>query len=61
MQIIKNRDVIFTKWGHGIHETVEFKDKNFDPDATSWYYAKVIQKDYEVAWASPIWIFGSTR
>jgi len=61
VQIIKNGDVIFTKWGHGIHETVEFKDKNFDPDATSWYYAKVIQKDYEVAWASPIWIFGSTR
>jgi hypothetical protein len=42
--------------GQGRQE-LEFEyGKTEPPGETDYYYVRVIQEDYEMAWASPIWI-----
>ncbi len=35
--------------------TLRYVDQDVAP-GTSYYYARVIQSDREIAWASPIWV-----
>ncbi|MCL4484487.1 MAG: hypothetical protein M1445_18060, partial [Bacteroidetes bacterium] len=33
---------------------LDFSDNSFDADA--WYYVRAIQKNQQIAWASPVWV-----
>jgi hypothetical protein len=53
--IVKNNQEYLRMEGHGTELELEF-DKTEPPQKTDFYYVRVIQKDFEMAWASPIWI-----
>jgi len=54
--VVKNNRDYFRVEGRGRHE-LEFEyGKTEPPGETDYYYVRVIQEDYEMAWASPIWI-----
>ena len=42
--------------GQGRQELECEYGKTEPPGETDYYYVRVIQEDYEMAWASPIWI-----
>ena len=54
IDIIKNGNLLHRHTGTGIHESLYIPDT--PSEATDYYYARVIQDDGEIAWASPIWI-----
>ena len=47
--------VVFTAQPKGWHYVGEFTDPAFDKE--SLYYLRVVQKDKEMAWSSPIWVY----
>ncbi len=54
--VVKNNQDYLRVEGRGRHE-VEFEYGNTEPPRTTdWYYVRVIQEDYEMAWASPVWV-----
>ena len=54
VEIIKNGKVIFTQKSLKNKIELKYKDKEFKEN--SYYYIRVTQQDYEMAWSSPIWI-----
>lgn len=55
VEIIRNGEKIFDEKGRGgsVHYILN------DPEplsGTSWYYAKIIQEDGQMAWSSPVWV-----
>ena len=57
IEVCRNNQFIFTKQPEGREATVTFQDR--DPlDGRSYYYVRVVQKDEEIAWTSPVW-FGA--
>jgi hypothetical protein len=54
--IVKNNQDYIRMEGHGRRE-LEFQyGETIPPQDTDYYYVRVIQEDFEMAWASPIWI-----
>ena len=54
--VVKNNQDYLRADGDG-SKTVAFDyEKTAPPKETDFYYVRVIQRDYEMAWASPIWI-----
>ncbi len=53
--IVKNQQLIFESRPGEQEIDVEFVDQNFEP-GDSYYYARVMQADGNLAWSSPIWI-----
>ena len=57
IRIIKNGKVADTIMCHGEFEIEgEWKDLNYSPLKSNYYYIRVVQVDKESAWSSPIWI-----
>jgi len=57
IEVCRNNQFIYTKEPGGREATVTFVD--CDPvEGRSYYYVRVIQKDEEIAWTSPVW-FGA--
>ncbi len=52
--IIKNGLNLHTQNGKGIETTFHYLDKTMPKDK-DYYYLRVIQKDGEMAWSSPVW------
>jgi len=54
LQIIKNGRLLASMDARRIEEQIEITDDQFDASRPNFYYAKVIQRDYEMAWSSPV-------
>lgn len=55
IDLIKNRTFIYTTRPGTKQVSLEFTDRDFGP-GESWYYARVLQEDGQLAWSSPVWI-----
>ena len=53
--IIKDRKFIYTSRPGTREMKVAFTDTQSTP-GESWYYARVLQEDGNLAWSSPVWI-----
>ena len=54
--VVKNNQDYVRMEGRG-RDRVEFEwGKTEPPKDTDYYYLRVIQEDYEMAWGSPIWV-----
>ncbi len=67
LQIIRNNKIVHSITGNGLDLETYWEDNipineismtpnQFSPNPYIFYYIRVIQKDHEMAWASPIWI-----
>ena len=57
IEVCRNNQFIYTKRAEGREAQVTFVDSDA-LDGRSYYYVRVIQKDEEIAWTSPVW-FGA--
>ena len=57
VEVCRNNQFIYTKQPDGNEVDLTFVDRNPLPKR-SYYYVRVIQKDEELAWSSPVW-FGA--
>jgi hypothetical protein len=55
IDLIRNNKTIFTYSGSGTNESFHFSDQTIEK-CDNYYYVRVIQKDDEMAWSSPIWV-----
>ena len=55
VDLIKNRTFIYTTRPGTRRVALEFTDRDFGA-GESWYYARVLQEDGQLAWSSPVWI-----
>jgi hypothetical protein len=55
LDIIKDRKFIYTSRPGGRRVDVNFTDTQAGA-GESWYYARVLQEDGQLAWSSPVWI-----
>jgi hypothetical protein len=55
VDLIKNRTFIYMTRPGTRQVSLEFTDRDFGP-GESWYYARVLQEDGQLAWSSPVWI-----
>lgn len=59
IRIVKDTGVVATIPCHGAFEVEhEWADPAYAADATCSYYVRVVQRDRESAWSSPIWVGG---
>jgi hypothetical protein len=57
IEVCRNNQFIYTSQPKGRRANLTFIDK--DPlEGRSYYYVRVLQKDEEIAWSSPVW-FGA--
>jgi hypothetical protein len=57
IRIVKDGRVAHTVFCHNEFSfEMEWEDENYDRENPSSYYVRVVQKDRESAWSSPIWI-----
>ena len=55
VEIIRNGEPVFQEKGEG--PFIQFLlDDPQPPPGTSWYYARILQKDGNMAWSSPVWV-----
>ncbi len=55
IEIIRNGEPVFQEKGEG--PFIQFLlDDPQPPQGTSWYYARILQKDGNMAWSSPVWV-----
>ena len=57
IEVCRNNRFIYTKSPPGKEATVTFIDRE-PVEGQSYYYVRLIQKDEEIAWSSPVW-FGT--
>jgi hypothetical protein len=58
VEIIRNGIPIFLETGEkigGVFAIFLIEDPE-PPEGTSWYYARIIQEDGNMAWSSPVWV-----
>ncbi|MDI6784552.1 MAG: CehA/McbA family metallohydrolase, partial [bacterium] len=53
--LIRNNEIIYTNGGDSDEAKFKFTDTQI-PQGTNWYYLRVIQRDGNMAWSSPLWI-----
>lgn len=57
IRIIKNGKVVHTEFCHNeFLYDLEWEDEKYDRTAPVGYYVRIVQKDRESAWSSPIWL-----
>jgi len=56
IEIIKDAQVIHSEFPAKDHTEILFEDHSESGFKEDFYYVKVIQKDGELAWSSPIWV-----
>ncbi|MEW6357823.1 MAG: DUF3604 domain-containing protein [Planctomycetota bacterium] len=60
VDIIRNQEVILSEPGDGASMRLEHIDR-WMPRGTSYYYVRVVQRDREYAWSSPVWVCNRMR
>ncbi len=55
IEVIRNGVLIFREKGEGVFIQILIEDPE-PQKGTSWYYARVLQKDGNMAWSSPVWV-----
>ncbi|MEA1927018.1 MAG: CehA/McbA family metallohydrolase [Candidatus Auribacterota bacterium] len=55
VEVIRNGKVIFSEKGDGVRARYLLQDPD-PPAGTSWYYLRIIQRDGQMAWSSPVWV-----
>ena len=55
IEIIRNSEVIYREKGNGVFTRFQIEDTN-PPKGTNWYYGRIVQKDGNMAWSSPVWV-----
>ena len=55
VEIIRNGVPILREKGEGVFIQLLIEDPEPQKN-TSWYYARVLQKDGNMAWSSPVWV-----
>ncbi len=55
IQIIRNGEVVFAQPGDGVFVQFLLGDPG-PPSGRSWYYARILQDDGNMAWSSPVWV-----
>ncbi len=55
IEIIRNGEPVFRSEGKGVFAQFLVEDPE-PPPGTSWYYARVVQEDGQMAWSSPVWV-----
>jgi hypothetical protein len=56
IDIIKDGKFVYNATPGARTTKFKYRDVNYRPGEESYYYARVIQKDKNMAWASPIWV-----
>ena len=56
LQVIKNGRLLVSVDARQTEEHLEATDDHFDAGRPNFYYAQVIQRDYEMAWSSPVFV-----
>ena len=54
ISIVRNNEDVLRVMGEGLDQEVLWEDADVTPG--SWYYARVVQEDGHMAWASPVWL-----
>jgi hypothetical protein len=55
VEIIRNGEKMFDEKAEGVFVNYLLKDTQMKP-GTSWYYSRILQKDGNMAWSSPVWV-----
>ena len=55
IEIIRNGQPVFREKGEGLFAQSLLEDSNLET-GKSWYYVRIVQKDGNLAWSSPIWV-----
>ncbi len=55
IEIIRNGEVVLAQEVEGVFAQFLVEDPE-PPRGESWYYARVLQKDGNMAWSSPVWV-----
>ena len=55
IEVIRNGEVLYREDGEGVITYLLLEDPEPPPGA-SWYYARVLQQDGQMAWSSPVWV-----
>jgi hypothetical protein len=55
VEIIRNGEVAFAEPVDGVFAQLVLEDPD-PPAGVSWYYARVLQQDGNMAWSSPVWV-----
>jgi len=55
IEIIRNGEPVFVEKGDGIFAQLLLEDPQ-PLSGTSWYYVRILQKDGNMAWSSPVWV-----
>jgi hypothetical protein len=55
IEIIRNGVPVFGTKGNGVFAQFLMQDPE-PPTGDSWYYVRVVQKDGNMAWSSPVWV-----
>jgi len=55
VEIIRNGERLLTRKGTGPFVQLVAEDPD-PPSGTSWYYARILQEDGNLAWSSPVWV-----
>ncbi|MBN1672393.1 MAG: DUF3604 domain-containing protein [Kiritimatiellae bacterium] len=57
IRIVRNAEIAHTHGCHGKHDCrLEWEDTAYGPGTPTSYYVRVVQKDRESAWSSPVWV-----
>lgn len=55
IEVIRNGKTVFAQEGEGVFAQLLIEDHD-PPPGESWYYARILQKDGNMAWSSPVWV-----
>ncbi len=55
IEICRNNEYVYATSPAGVEAEIEFVDRS-PPEASAYYYLRVVQDDGEVAWSSPVWL-----
>jgi hypothetical protein len=55
MEVIRNGKVLYRKDNSGYLAEFQVED-TMPARGTNWYYARVLQRDGQMAWSSPVWV-----
>jgi len=58
--VFRNNEIVYREKPAETHCDLTWTDEKPLRDKVCWYYARIIAKDNELAWSSPIWVYPST-
>ncbi len=61
VEIIRDGRVILQEPGEGLLARLLVEDPAPPTEGTSYYYARILQQDGEMAWSSPVWVTDAPR